>query len=104
MIGYRQYQWLLNTMLKVNKQMPNFKGIMSSFKVRVGSKQGPTNVSPVEQRIYRMGYRLFGVKIVNVKVSNKKSKLMRYRTYMRGNKCIRIGDRINDIPNVVVNA
>ena len=69
---------------------------MAGFKVRVGSKQGPTNVSPVEQRIYTMGYRLCKQEIVNVKISLKKSKTMRYRTYIRGDKCIRVGDMIEN--------
>ena len=71
------------------------KGVMSSFKVRVGPKQGPTNVSPVEQRLYRMGYRMF-----QEKIDDK----MRYRSYFRNGRCIRVGDIVHNSRNVPKNA
>lgn len=70
-------------MLIVNKPLSN---------VRIGPKMGPKNVSPCEQRLWEMGYRCFGEKIINVKVSNKKSVMRRVRSYFRGKQCIKVSD------------
>ena len=75
-------------MLKVNKQLPSF---------RVGPKMGPKGISPVEQKIWRMGYRCCGEKIMMVKVSNKMTQKVRERMYFRGKKCIRVGDILENI-------
>lgn len=80
-------------MLKVNRQLPTFRI----------TKNGPKGVSPVEQKLYRMGYRMFGEKLVDVKISNKKSQVMRLRSYFRGKQCIKVGDIVSNIPNVAVN-
>ena len=76
--------------------MTNIKvGNALSFKVRIGPKQGPTNVSPIEQRLYKMGYRMF---------QEKTDDKMRYRSYYRNGKCIRVGDILNHSKNVPKNA
>lgn len=72
-------------MLLLNKKIPNF---------RMGPKMGPKNISPIEQRLDRMGYRLFSENIVF-----KSGENYRMRSYFRGDKCISVGDRMGNIRN-----
>lgn len=84
-------------MLKVNKQ----------FAVRMGPVQGPTNVSPLEQRLYRMNYRCAVEKYTVRLISGwrndvaGKGKAFRVRRWYRGLKCVRVIDIVSYIPNGV---
>ena len=62
--------------------------------IRIG-KNGPKNVSPLEQRLYRMGYRNL---IENKEWKDGKNYRMRY--YYRGSKCIKVGNIAHNIQNV----
>ena len=73
-------------MLKVNKQL-NAIAI---------TKDGPKNVSPLEQKLWMKGYRCYIEKIEDG---------MRWRSYFRGKECIRVGDIAKDsedVPQMVV--
>ena len=72
-------------MLRVNKQLKAIK------KNRVM----PRSLDLMEQKLWKMGYSLFGEKIVNVKVSNRMRKNVRVRSYYRGKECIRLHDIIS---------
>lgn len=83
-------------MYKVNKPL---------MSVKIGQKMGPKNASSIEQKLWSNGYRCFGEKIIKagsinwMKITNKeKQKMYRVRSWVRGKKCIKIGDMIENIP------
>lgn len=78
-------------MLKVNKELP------TTMKFRVGPKMGPKGASPLEQKLYRMGYRCFYEKIEDVKVSSRRMQKVRVRRWYRGKQCITLKDILNNI-------
>ena len=81
-------------MLKINRELPSF---------RIGPKMGPKGVSPMEQRLWMLGFRCFGEKVIDVKISNKKSKTVRIRSYFRGKQCIKVRDILKHSVNVPQN-
>ena len=74
--------------------------IKRPFKLRIGLKTGPKNVTPVEQKLWFSGYRLFSQKLVSYKsigwenIYLGKRKKFRVREYIRGSKHITVSDII----------
>lgn len=82
--------------------------VKTPFKVIVGPKRGPVNVSPLEQKLFSKGYRMGGQKYVARYISGwsnelaGKNRAFRVRQWWKGTKCIKVVDRVNNIPNGVI--
>ena len=56
----------------------------------------PKNLDKMELKLWKMGYRLFGEKIADEKVSNKFFRKVKIKSYFMGKKCIKVKDILED--------